>query len=786
MSGVEEADSANEEGGVKVARLARDSGLNVGGAVVRQIAVFGVTFLIAQTLGADALGVYAQAFALRALLLLVCLLGMRVAMTYFVASFRAAGDHGGVRGAVRIGLAATAVVSTVVAAITILLAPALATGYFDDPSLTVPIRLAMLSLPFIVIMTVALAATQGFKSMRAFAGIGLVFEPTTRLVLTGVVLALGFGIDATLAVLLISSATAAYLALRALKKRLATLGPGRPRFPYRTVATFASFSWVGSTATQGLLWGDIIILGAFVGSEEIGIYQVATRVVLLATFAVAPLTASLAPRVADSWTRDLPGDVSDHYVTLTGWTWRLSLPVFVVLIVFTEPILSLFGEEFVAGAAVAMILAAGALVETLAAPAGVVLNQVGRNRLNMVFAVMALVLDVVLAVLLIPVFGIEGAAIAWTVTLGAVGLSRILAVRRLVTRRFPWSMSHTKGAIAAVAALAVGWGFDAVTDVGSLIEVIVGSVLVFGVYVGVLLILGLSHEDRRLLGPVARRASRLPVFRTGPMRRIRDRLGTRSLVVPTEELRLDHLISPLRYDVLVRAELFSLVRDNRDLIATNVDDFVTLAKQSSYYVWYCDIAAQVIGIDVDNQAAVDEGFALRVRKSLDLLDRYEKNGGFDARFPVTVRPISDDETPSGKHFIGSRFVPVDGCHRLALLHLDGRESLQPSEYRLMPSTAPIVDNTPALVDALHLSSADYYRFIGSGFLDQPVRSRDQLLAGADAAGESVRSDVDVVLAIDEGYARAANNADTGHRSSTTRTDEVSEPLEVASKENAKP
>ena len=749
MNKTPDADLGARRDGETVVRLGRDSGLNVGGAVVRQASVFGITFLIAQVLGADALGIYAQAFALRALLMLACLLGMRVAMTYFVASYRADGDASGVRGAVRVGVGATAIVSTLVAIATIVLAPTLAEQYFNDTALTVPIQIAAVSLPFIVIMTVALAATQGFKTMRAFAGIGLVFEPATRLILTAAVLALGLGVDATLVVLLFSSAIAAVLALRSIQKRLTTLGPGKARHPFRAVSSYAAFSWVTSVATQGVLWGDIIILGAFVASEEIGVYQVATRVVLLATFAVAPLTASLAPRVADSWRRGNGGDVRDQYLTLTSWTWRLSLPVFLVLIAFTEPVLQIFGDEFSTGTTVALTLIAGGLVETLAAPASVVLNQVGRNRLNMVFALGALAVDVGLALLLIPSLGIEGAAIAWTVSLGVFGIVRMIAVRRLVTGCFPWSRSHTKGAVAAIVALLAGLGFGAVVSLAPFFQVVCGGLVILVVYLGVILALGLSDEDRRLLRSFGGSVAKLPIFRTGPLRRIRDRSATRNLEVPTGPTSIDRLISPLRYDILVRAGFFELARSNRDLIESDVPGLIQMAKQTDYYGWYCEVAAPVIGVDTDDQAAVDAAFGRRVRKSLDLLERYEASGGFDTRFPITVRPIEDEETPTGKHLVGERFDPVDGCHRLALLSLDRRDVLQPEEYRLLPTSAPLVDNTPTLIAVLDISPDEYYQFIGRGFLDDPVHSRDELTAGADAAGPEVSRDVAAVLAVDE-------------------------------------
>ena len=162
--------------------LASDGRRSIAGAVISNAATFLVALLIARLSGEALLGAFAILFALRAIIALMCGLGMRIAMTKFVAASRARSDHAELRGAVRIGVGATlSAARSLPVPLLALLAPVLAEQVFDLPSMTGPIRVVALSLPFAVLQDVTLAATQGFQSMRAFARIGMILEPLCRL-----------------------------------------------------------------------------------------------------------------------------------------------------------------------------------------------------------------------------------------------------------------------------------------------------------------------------------------------------------------------------------------------------------------------------------------------------------------------------------------------------------------------------------------------------------------------------------------------------------------------------
>src|SRR5436190_126921 len=74
--------------------------------------------------------------------------------------------------------------------------------------------------------------------------------------------------------------------------------------------------------TQGLLWLDLLILPAYVSASELAIYSVATSIVVMATFAMSPISQSLAPRIADLHRRKQLRRLAIAYQAAASWMLR--------------------------------------------------------------------------------------------------------------------------------------------------------------------------------------------------------------------------------------------------------------------------------------------------------------------------------------------------------------------------------------------------------------------------------------------------------------------------------
>jgi len=200
------------------------------------------------------------------------------------------------------------------------------------------------------------------------------------------------------------------------------------------------------------------------------------------------------------------------------------------------------------------------------------------------------------------------------------------------------------------------------------------------------------------------------------------------------------LISPLRYDVLVRAQFFEFLA-HRPTGGT-ADRLVADAWQEPYAVWFREVAmARFRPWVLKDPVALRSNFAERVLASRDLLKSFDTNG-FDARTPVTLRLTTGVQTTDTGARV-SRTVHVgDGGHRLALL-LQAGSDLLPHMYRLDPRPMPLIDNTAVLLGPLGIPEPDYCDFIGGGYGRRGHSEVGSLLAAVarddPASGDELRS-----------------------------------------------
>lgn len=189
-------------------------------------------------------------------------------------------------------------------------------------------------------------------------------------------------------------------------------------------------NWLGSAFPMMLLASlqainaqvDVLMLGAIEGEEVVGIYYVALRYAALVSFVLLAVNTSLGPRIASLYDRqDLIG--LQRLVTMSSRAiLAIALPILAILVMFGEWFLALFGQEFVAGHTVLTILCVGQIVNSAMGSIGLILTMTGNERLAARGAGMTAVMNIALNAVLIPRYGMEGAAVSSALALIAWNL----------------------------------------------------------------------------------------------------------------------------------------------------------------------------------------------------------------------------------------------------------------------------------------------------------------------------------------------------------------------------
>lgn len=481
--------------GRDVQGMARGSGLNLAGAVCNQAAIFLIMAILAMRLGRADVGRYAECYALLSLLGLLSLAGFRGGLTRFVAIYLADDDPQRIRGTVRLGIGLT-IIGSIVIGLLLVLASSTISQLLHDPTLKRGIILVALTLPAASFEDAALSATQGWRSQRERALIGQILDPGLRLLLTLVAVFMGAGLLGALWALVAAAWMGAALSGWALHRRVRHVPRTSSIYEVRQIFSYSMVSWVSSLAAVGLVWADILLLGHLATQQDVGTYTVAARLVMLAVFVMTPITASFSPHMAHLWHLGEIERASRIFGSANRWIMYLSMPAFILLLVFPRDLLGFFGAAFVAGSAVTVILAVGQMINAAAGPCGIVLNMSGRVTLSMIDNVAVLIANIALNLWLIPLYGIVGAATAWSLSLALVNAAKMVQVRVVVGIRgvgASWGRVFVAAVPAAAVALVVAWQTD-----GWVPAVLLGGGAVTGTFFLTLGLLGFNRDDAAL------------------------------------------------------------------------------------------------------------------------------------------------------------------------------------------------------------------------------------------------------------------------------------------------
>lgn len=397
---------------------------------------FLTSVLLARLLGLSGYGVYTFVFAWMNLLAIPTALGMDKLMVREVAVYRTRGAWDKVSGFLRWGNLAVLGASVGVAVL------AAGVGFVVlEPSggLRLAFVLALLSLPLTTLTSLRQAAMRGFNHIVGGQWPELLLRPALIILFSVLawgllprlglpftaVWAVGAAVGATLVAFLVGAALLARVLRREAEPAPPSVELGR---------------WLRSALPFMLISGmyvlnartDVVMLGALAGTDAVGLYTPAARGAELISFVLLAVNTALAPTLA----RLFAGGKRDQLEATAARSTRLitlsTLPLALGMVLLGGPFLHLFGPEFVGAYTALVILSVGQLINAATGTVGTLLNMTGYERDTALAVGSSAVLNIVLNALLIPRFGIEGAATAtalstltWNVLLAAFVYRRL-------------------------------------------------------------------------------------------------------------------------------------------------------------------------------------------------------------------------------------------------------------------------------------------------------------------------------------------------------------------------
>ncbi|MCF6297790.1 MAG: flippase [Flavobacteriaceae bacterium] len=174
-----------------------------------------------------------------------------------------------------------------------------------------------------------------------------------------------------------------------------------------------SFPMMISGAILFLLnWTDVFMLGAMVTSKEVGIYNLAFKIASVGLLIIIVINVVIGSKISELYNKNDLAALKNTINKSTQLITVLTVPLIFLIIYFSEEILGFFGDDFIEGKITLILLSLGVLINAISGNVDQVLNMTNNQSVMKNITIFTLFVNVILNLILIPIYGMNGAAFA--------------------------------------------------------------------------------------------------------------------------------------------------------------------------------------------------------------------------------------------------------------------------------------------------------------------------------------------------------------------------------------
>ena len=398
------------------------------------IGKFGLYLLAARMMGGHDSGLFFLCLTWVNLASTAARMGLERAMSRHIAAELAVGHGQAARRALKSGLSWILLASLAAAGLTLAVAEPASLLIYRDPGLVRPLLIAALILPP---QTMAFAIGFALIGLNRGVSAQIVQSALPPLLSLAALLAGVHRLDALLTVYAGSYALCCCLGLGLIaldwRGALAERPDGTmPVEPLPTLWTTARPFLVIELVQTTLLSLPVLVLGAFADAVAVSAFSIVSRITMMINTILVSVAMIAAPAFAQHHRRQEYARLRQVDRQTRLLALAVCLPIAAVMLLLPGTLLSFLGREYMAASTALVVLALGQIVNILLPTEDMMLAMTGHGdtlrRLNL----QQLVVCCVLCAVLVPAFGLIGAAIASTVCLVQGRVSFALAVRRVL------------------------------------------------------------------------------------------------------------------------------------------------------------------------------------------------------------------------------------------------------------------------------------------------------------------------------------------------------------------
>lgn len=386
--------------------------------VLGMLIALGVTLFISKKYGAEGIGLYNLSVRTIIFLAFASTLGIDTAILRYTGEFNNKESQHKLKLLYKHSVQIVFPVSVIIGLLLFLTTDLIANALFHNIKYTGPLRILSIILPFLAILNISVQYIRGLRFIKISESLRSVIRPFIIIILLSI---LGFYIDHYLLPIFTFSAAVIISTLISIffiyKKNLKIHLHSKNYFTKNELLKTSMPMLVITLVIFLQTNMSIYFLEAHTNTEQVGIFSVSLRLAALISLVLIAIKTISAPKFSELYWSNQHIELQKVIFHSSKLIFAFSTILAVILVLFSHTILQVFGNDFVQGKTTILILTIGYVISSISGSVGVLLNMTGHQKSLRNILLLILPISLLLNLILVPIYGINGAALVNMITL---------------------------------------------------------------------------------------------------------------------------------------------------------------------------------------------------------------------------------------------------------------------------------------------------------------------------------------------------------------------------------
>lgn len=476
--------------------------------IISKLASYGYKIVIAKSFGPDVYGIFSLVVIVISIIASIATIGLNEGIIRYISYYRGKNKFNNISKLITKSRNIFIFTSIIFTVLLILFAPLISNKVFHSKESTSILIGMGIAIPFVILSGLYLGVLRGFEKIKTYSSLINIFQNCSRLILILIFILMGFGIFAITLSYVITFVGLLFLAWFYSKIELGKIKIRKDNVEKNLMKNAMNYSWpllFTGVLYNAFYWADSLLLGYFSTVEIVGFYSAA--ITIMSIFGIAPdlFMQMFFPLISFKFSQGKKELIAQITRQVAKWIYLLNILVFILIFLFPDFFLRiLFGDEFIGAAVTLRLLSIGALFSSTLGMSTNLLSVMGKTKIVLGDFIVFTALNLILNIILIPDFGMIGAAVTTIITQFIFLITTFYQVRKSFGFSF---LKVTNLKILAIALIIMTFVFYILRNkILSVTKIFLLFFVISLVYISLIYMFKLfDQEDREIIKSIARK-----------------------------------------------------------------------------------------------------------------------------------------------------------------------------------------------------------------------------------------------------------------------------------------